>query len=87
MSRKETAAMPDATTAPPSLPSGPDGGPGGRPRGGEAPDRVIIEELERRLAILEAADEDAFGRFGTLDWVVCIGGFVVLPLLLVWWAA
>jgi len=74
--------MSESTTAP-AAPSGRRAASAGD---GSA-ERVIVDEVERRLMILDTTDEDAFGRFGALDWVVCIGGFVVLPLLLVWWAA
>ncbi|MFQ5877839.1 MAG: hypothetical protein ACE5JH_09175 [Acidobacteriota bacterium] len=62
-----------------------------KPRQRAGPDdvagRVIRRELERRLALLDAADESAFGRFTALDWMFCVVAFVILPLLLVWWAA
>lgn len=62
-------------------------GRGDASAGDGAAQRVIVDELERRLMILETVDEDALGRFGALDWAVCVAGFVILPLLLVWWAA
>ena len=74
--------MSDLTTA-----QAPSAGCGTQPTGEGAEEQVIIDELERRLEILDAADEADFGRFGALDWIACIGGFVILPLLLVWWAA
>ena len=48
---------------------------------------VIVAELERRLRLLETADEDDFGRFTPLDWAVCLAAFVVVPLLLAVWFA
>ncbi|HEU4401845.1 MAG TPA: hypothetical protein VFT43_07045 [Candidatus Polarisedimenticolia bacterium] len=48
---------------------------------------VIVRELERRLHLLDGADETIFGRFTALDWVVCVAAFVVLPVLLFWWGA
>jgi hypothetical protein len=51
------------------------------------PQESVVRELERRLAALEAAEESAFGAFTALDWGVCVAGFVVLPLLLFFWAA
>lgn len=48
---------------------------------------TIVRELERRLAVLHDAEDASFGRFTSLDWAICVAGFVVLPLLLFWWAA
>ncbi len=48
---------------------------------------VIVRELERRLTLLDGADEATFGHFSALDWTLCVVAFVVLPLLLVWWVA
>ncbi len=45
-------------------------------------DEVLREELERRLAFLEEADDSAFGDFTNLDWLLCTLLFFVLPLLL-----
>lgn len=64
----------------------PDARPDGSARS-PSPDQVIVRELERRLGILEGADDAAFGRFTALDWTLCVLAFAVLPLLLVWWAA
>jgi hypothetical protein len=44
-------------------------------------ERILHEELERRLAFLEEADDSIFGEFTTLDWVLCTLLFFVLPLL------
>ena len=46
-----------------------------------------VRDLERRIRLLESADEEAFGAFTAIDWWICGLAFVVLPLLLVWWAA
>lgn len=59
-------------------------------RAGEAPPeereaRARVAELERRIHILEAEDEDAFGRFTRFDWWICSVGAVLLPLLLLVW--
>ena len=54
---------------------------------GSAAAETIVRELERRLAALSAAEDSDFGRFTSLDWAICVAGFVVLPLLLFWWAA
>ncbi len=45
-------------------------------------DDVLREELERRLAFLEEADDSAFGDFTRLDWLLCTLLFFVFPLLL-----
>ncbi len=55
-----------------------------RAHGEAAHDRreeILHEELERRLAFLEDADDSAFGEFTTFDWVLCTLLFFVLPLL------
>lgn len=56
-------------------------------RGDSRVREVILAELERRLSILETAEEDSFGRFTAIDWTVCVVLFALLPLLLVWWCA
>jgi hypothetical protein len=53
----------------------------------ESPDTVIVRELERRIRALSTEDEATFGAFTALDWAICLVGFVVLPLVLIWWAA
>jgi hypothetical protein len=47
----------------------------------------LIEELERRIDELETLDEDAFGQFTTLDWVICVIGALALPYLALLWFA
>lgn len=49
--------------------------------------KVLRGELERRLAILEGANEGEFGRFTALDWTICVLFFVILPILAAWWYA
>ncbi len=44
-------------------------------------EEILREELERRLVLLEEADESACGEFTTLDWILCTLLFFVLPLL------
>jgi hypothetical protein len=75
--------MSPGMSAPVDHPRDGQGSPVSRP---QAPD-VIVRELERRLRILERADESVFGGFTALDWAVTVLGSVVLPLLLIWWAA
>jgi hypothetical protein len=53
----------------------------------DAPALRLRRELERRLRLLEEADEAEFGTFTRLDWIVCTVAFFVLPLLAVWWWA
>jgi len=48
------------------------------------PDDLRAHELERRIELLEASDEAAFGHFTTWDWALCIVFAVAMPLLLVW---
>ena len=47
---------------------------------------VLADELERRLEIFETIEDDEFGRFTRVDWVICTLGFFVLPILVAWWA-
>lgn len=50
--------------------------------------RALDAELRRRLdAIGAGCDDDALGRFDARDWTLIGMGFVVLPLLAVWWFA
>ena len=49
--------------------------------------RILVDDLERRLSLLETAGEDQFGPFTSLDWALCLLLFVFLPLLLVVWFA
>ena len=53
----------------------------------EAEAEAIVRDLDRRLGILESADEERFGEFGALDWTVSVLAFLVAPLVLVWWGA
>jgi hypothetical protein len=41
----------------------------------------LVEDLQRRIEELTLADESTFGPFTTLDWILCVGGFVLLPYL------
>lgn len=47
----------------------------------ERRDRILHEELERRLDFLETSDDSVFGAFTTVDWIVCTLLFFALPLL------
>ncbi len=44
-------------------------------------ERILHEELERRLVFLEEADDSVFGEFTTLDWVLCTLLIFALPLV------
>jgi hypothetical protein len=50
-----------------------------------APERARVAELERRIRILDAQDDAAFGRFTSWDWWICTLGAVLLPILLLIW--
>jgi len=50
-----------------------------------AQDRALAEEIERRIQAIEYGDETHYGAFTRLDWLLCIGGSLVFPYLLVWW--
>lgn len=45
----------------------------------------LVAELERRMDLLQGAPESEFGAFTATDWLLCIGGFVVIPYLLYFW--
>ena len=47
---------------------------------------VLRLELERRIELIENADDDDFGSFTALDWTICTLFFLALPLLIAWWA-
>ncbi len=49
--------------------------------------QVLQRELERRLRLLNDADETEFGSFTALDWCVTLFCFLLLPILLVWFGA
>lgn len=47
--------------------------------------RLRVEDLERRIEELEAIDSASFGAFTTWDWVVCVVGGLIIPILALWW--
>ena len=49
-------------------------------------DETLAQELERRLRVFDETDDDAFGRFTSVDWTICTVFFFILPLLIAWWA-
>ena len=46
-----------------------------------------VEEIERRIEALEALDDSALGRFTRWDWLCCVLGGLVAPLVALWWFA
>ena len=48
-------------------------------------DETLSQELDRRLKVFDETDDDAFGRFTSVDWTICTAFFFVLPLLIAWW--
>jgi hypothetical protein len=51
------------------------------------PRALLIEDLERRIGAIEAADESEVGRFTAWDWVVCVVGAGLAPAFALWWFA
>ncbi len=47
--------------------------------------RLRVEDLERRIEELEAIDSASLGAFTTWDWVACVIGGLVIPVLALWW--
>ena len=54
---------------------------------GQSPRELVVEELERRIEILEALDDSALGHFTRGDWVIVVIGSVVIPAVILWWLA
>ena len=49
--------------------------------------RDRVDTLSTRIRSLEAQPEDDFGRFTRWDWLCCLLGGLLLPVLAVWfWA-
>ena len=49
--------------------------------------QVLQRELERRLRLLDDADEREFGSFTALDWCITLFCFLLFPILLIWFGA
>jgi hypothetical protein len=47
--------------------------------------RILHRELERRLELIDSANDAEFGLFTALDWTIVLLFFFVLPLLIAWW--
>lgn len=52
---------------------------------GPAARSPIVDDLERRIIELEQMAEDRFGRFTTLDWLICAAGSLLLPYVVYLW--
>jgi hypothetical protein len=50
-------------------------------------ERQRTAELERRIQALEQLDDASLGRFTAWDWLACVLGGVVGPVLALWWFA
>jgi hypothetical protein len=44
-----------------------------------------VTELTRRIELLEDEDAHGYGDFSAADWIVCILGAVVIPVLVLVW--
>jgi hypothetical protein len=53
----------------------------------EAERQFLVEELKRRIELIEHADDTTFGRFSAFDWFVCAMGSFILPAIVAFWAA
>ena len=45
---------------------------------------ALVEELERRIEEIEALDDTAIGSFTPWDWLLCVIGALVLPVVAIW---
>ena len=45
----------------------------------------VLAELEHRIHELEHIAEEEFGSFTWFDWLLCIGGALLLPYLIYVW--
>lgn len=52
---------------------------------GTAPGDTLIPRLEQRIVELIDANDSDFGRFHTLDWVLCVLGALFVPYVAVIW--
>jgi hypothetical protein len=57
---------------------------GDHPREAESArrEKILREELERRLEFFESCDDSELGAFTTVDWLICTLLFFLLPLLI-----
>ena len=53
----------------------------------QPPRDLLVEELERRIQEIEAADDDSVGHFSGWDWLLCVLGGLVGPAFAMWWFA
>ncbi len=47
--------------------------------------RLRVEDLERRIEELETIDSASLGAFTTWDWIACVLGCLVIPIVVLWW--
>jgi hypothetical protein len=48
-------------------------------------ERVVHEELERRVELFDNHQDSEFGEFTTKDWAFCTVVFFLLPIVIAWW--
>jgi len=48
---------------------------------------ALQAELHRRVGVLSAEGDAAFGHFDERDWAVVVVLFLAVPILLIWWLA
>ena len=65
--------------------SKPDPKPDSRPDSKQFAQQAQVAELQRRIRLLEAEDDGDFGAFTAVDWLVCVLGAVVIPVLVLLW--
>ena len=46
-----------------------------------------VEDLERRIVELEAIDSASLGSFTIWDWIACLLGSLIIPIVALWWFA
>lgn len=66
-------------------PSGPEPGPAEHATAVSSHHHSVLAELEHRIHELEHIAEEEFGGFTWFDWLLCIGGAVLLPYLIYVW--
>ena len=44
-----------------------------------------VNELHRRIELLEAGEHEEFGAFTRVDWIACIVGSIVIPIAVLLW--
>jgi hypothetical protein len=54
---------------------------------GQPPEENETNELENRIVTIEGLDDSSLGSFTSLDWVIVVVGAVLIPGVILWWAA